>query len=63
MPIWAPTIKSDGSTAALGAVADVDLSDDAFYSRFTPPLLISAAAAALPAMRGSGQVRDLREAA
>ncbi|MBS0311985.1 MAG: hypothetical protein JSR88_11680, partial [Proteobacteria bacterium] len=58
--------KIDGSTATLGDTAqlgDVDLAENTFISQFTDSVPITAEAAALPDMQGSGQVRDLREAA
>jgi hypothetical protein len=58
--------KSDGSLGGLGETSllgDIDLAEDTFHSQFTDQLPISAEAAALPEMGGSGMVRDLREAA
>jgi Ca2+-binding RTX toxin-like protein len=58
--------KTDGSTATLGDAAqlgDVNLQQDTFISQFTDPVAITPEAAALPNMYGSGQVRQLREAA
>ncbi len=59
-------IRSDGSTADMGTtqqLGDVDLASDAFLSRFTDTIPLTEQALALPGMRGSGQVRDMREAA
>ncbi|MEQ1592734.1 MAG: calcium-binding protein [Thiobacillaceae bacterium] len=58
--------KTDGSTGTLGDTAqlgDVNLASNSFISQFTDSVPITAEAAALPDMQGSGQVRDLREAA
>ena len=57
--------KTDGTTATLGDTAqlgDVDLRENTFYSAFANPITLTPEAQALPNMRGSGQVRDLREA-
>ncbi len=59
-------IRSDGSTADMATtqqLGDVDLVSDAFLSRFTDTIPLTEQALALPGMRGSGQVRDMREAA
>lgn len=56
-------IKTDGSTGTLGQVADVNLVNDAFRRQFTDTIPLTAATQSLPDMRGSGLVRDLREAA
>ncbi|MBT9540373.1 MAG: hypothetical protein IV098_10935, partial [Thiobacillus sp.] len=58
--------KTDGSIGTLGDTAqlgDVNLASNSFISQFTDSVPITAQAAALPDMQGSGQVRDLREAA
>ncbi len=57
---------TDGSTGGMGttgALGDVDLREDTFYSHFTDPVPLTPEAQSLPNMHGSGQVRDLREAA
>ena len=60
-------IKTDGSENTLGNVtgnlADVDLADNPFFREFTDTLPLTPELQALPDMRGSGTVRDLREAA
>jgi len=50
----------DGSS---GTGGNLDLASNPFYREYTDKLPISEAIAALPEMRGSGAVRDLREAA
>lgn len=52
--------KSDGST---GIIAEVNLANNPADSRFVDTVAISDAAMALPALQGSGKVRDLQEAA
>ena len=58
--------KSDGSSGTLGEVSgnigDINLVQDTFHSQFTDQIDTSAVAN-LPDIQGSGQVRDLREAA
>ncbi|MEW6036671.1 MAG: hypothetical protein AB1648_00180 [Pseudomonadota bacterium] len=56
-------IRADGSTGALGSVADVNLVSDTFHRTFTDTLPTTAATQGLPDMQGSGAVRDLRQAA
>ena len=55
------TLTADA--AGGGTVANLDLAQNPFYSEFTDHIALSAAAAALPEMAGSGTVRDLQEAA
>lgn len=58
--------RTDGSTGGLGEthqLADVNLAADTFHRQFTTAILPTPETAALPDMRGSGAVRDLREAA
>jgi hypothetical protein len=59
-------IRSDGATGSTGEtrakVANLDLMVDTFNRTFTDKIALSDAAKGLPNMRGSGQVRDLREA-
>jgi Ca2+-binding RTX toxin-like protein len=52
--------RTDGTT---GTVANLNLASDTFHREYVTPVAISAAAALLPGMQGSGRVRDLREAA
>jgi Ca2+-binding RTX toxin-like protein len=52
--------RTDGSTGNMGELV---LAEERFYREFTDTVAISADAAALPEMKGSGAVRDLREAA
>jgi len=52
--------RSDGST---GIAGDLNLSNNSFYREFTDKIQISDEIAGLPDMKGSGAVRDLREAA
>ena len=52
--------RLDGSKGEAGAL---DFAVDTFHREFTKPLEISHAAAQLPNIRGSGVLRDLREAA
>ncbi|MDB5850022.1 MAG: putative rtx family calcium-binding cytotoxins and bacteriocins protein, partial [Rhodoferax sp.] len=58
--------RTNGTTGASG-VAEVTgsllLASNNFYREFTDDPVVTAAAAALPQMRGSGKVRDLRQAA
>jgi hypothetical protein len=59
-------VKTDGTTGTLGDTAqlgDIDLAENTFISHFTDSIPITPEAEALPDMQGSGQVRDLREAA
>ncbi|WP_169730128.1 calcium-binding protein [Chitinimonas koreensis] len=51
--------RTDGSTGLTNAL---NLGQDTFHREYVDPLPISEAAAALPDLQGSGQVRDLREA-
>jgi len=51
---------ADGSTST---AANLDLSSNPFYRKYTDTIEISEEIAALPDMQGSGAVRDLREAA
>ncbi|MQM38232.1 hypothetical protein KBTX_02242 [wastewater metagenome] len=46
-----------------GRSGDVDLAENPFYREFADPVTLTEQAIALPAMRGSGSVRDMREAA
>ncbi len=59
--------KADGSTGSLveiaGEMADIDLIEDTFHSRFTDSIPLTETAKTLPSMNGSGQVRNLRDAA
>jgi hypothetical protein len=58
--------RVDGSTGTMGDIghlADVDLIADTFHTRFTDLIAPVAGLATLPNMHGSGQVRDLWEAA
>jgi hypothetical protein len=58
--------RSDGSTGGAGetssTAANLDLLVNTFYRTFTTTVPLSEAAQALPDLRGSGQVRYLREA-
>lgn len=58
--------RTDGSSGGTGEVdsttANLDLLVDTFYREFTDKLPLTDQALALPDMRGSGLVRDLREA-
>lgn len=60
-------IRADGSEGTLGEVSgelgDIDLAEDTFRSDFSDTIPLTEAAQGLPDMNGSGQVRDLREAA
>ena len=59
-------VKTDGSTGGLGethGLADINLAADTFHRQFTTSIPPTPETAALPDMRGSGAVRDLREAA
>jgi len=51
---------SDGST---GKIANLNLVDNPFYRQFPDTIPLTEQARNLPNMQGSGQVRDLREAA
>jgi hypothetical protein len=46
-----------------GGASALDLASNPFYRQFTDAIELSPEIGALPAMRGSGAVRDLREAA
>ncbi|BCM25597.1 calcium-binding protein [Methyloradius palustris] len=57
---------SDGTSGTAGTaanLADVNLVQDTFNSEFTDHIPLTTQAATLPDLQGSGQVRDLREAA
>ncbi len=59
-------VKTDGSVRALGEVTgmgDINLAGNPFYREFTDHIPLTDTAATLPAMHGSGMVRDLQEAA
>ena len=59
-------IRSDGTQGGAGTsaqLADIDLAVDSFHSQFADSIPVTAEAAALPDIQGSGQVRNLREAA
>ncbi|WAF87783.1 hypothetical protein NRL37_10140 [Metapseudomonas otitidis] len=59
-------IRGDGTQGSVNAnqsvVANLDLASNPFYREFTDPIALDDAAKALPDMKGSGAVRDLREA-
>ena len=60
--------KTNGQSGSVGefttgASGNLDLAQNPFYSEFTTPTALTAAARALPGMHGSGMVRDLQEAA
>ncbi|MFZ6800379.1 calcium-binding protein [Undibacterium sp. Di24W] len=59
-------IRGDGAVGTTGEtsanVANLDLLVDTFYRVFTTPITLSNEAKVLPELRGSGQVRNLREA-
>jgi hypothetical protein len=46
-----------------GQSGDIDLAENSFYRQFTDPVPLTTEAQALPEMRGSGALRDMREAA
>jgi hypothetical protein len=46
-----------------GQSGDIDLAENSFYRQFTDPVPLTTDAQALPEMRGSGALRDMREAA
>ncbi|BBB67688.1 hypothetical protein UNDYM_3435 [Undibacterium sp. YM2] len=52
-----------GTVGEAGQVADVNLAEDTFNSKFTDHITLVAGVELLPDMQGSGQVRSLREAA
>ncbi|HSH96827.1 MAG: calcium-binding protein [Methylophilaceae bacterium] len=57
---------SDGSTSTAGTaanLADVNLAQDTFHTEFSDHITLTSEAETLPGLKGSGQVRDLREAA
>jgi hypothetical protein len=61
-------IRADGSEGAAGTMtegtaANLNLADNPFYRQFEDSIELSPEVAGLPDMRGSGAVRDLREAA
>ena len=58
--------RTDGKTGTLGEVgqvADVNLIEDTFTSKFTDHIALTPGVDALPEMNGSGQVRNIQEAA
>ncbi|MFU6378777.1 hypothetical protein ACM792_26610, partial [Metapseudomonas otitidis] len=59
-------IRGDGTQGSVNTnqslVANLDLASNPFYREFTDPIALDDAAKALPDMKGSGAVRDLREA-
>jgi len=58
--------KTDGTSSTVGSIAslaNLDLAASTFYSEFIDPVTVTPQAEALPAMQGSGLVRDMREAA
>ncbi|WP_165669492.1 calcium-binding protein, partial [Metapseudomonas otitidis] len=59
-------VRGDGSEGTVNGnqslVANLDLASNPFYREFTDPIALDDAAKALPDMKGSGAVRDLREA-
>jgi Ca2+-binding RTX toxin-like protein len=57
--------RTDGSTSAMDGVdmADLNLVQDTFHREFTDSIPLVPGVSELPNMRGSGQVRDLWEAA
>jgi len=59
-------IRGDGVVGSTGEtstnLANLDLLVDTFYRTFTTPISLSNQAKLLPELRGSGQVRNLREA-
>ena len=59
-------VRVGGAIGDLGVssqMADIDLAEDTFLSRFTDSVPLTPAAETLPDMYGSGQVRPLRQAA
>lgn len=52
--------RTDGSTRVMG---DVNFVSETFHSQFTDEITLAAGVDALPTMGGSGQVRELRQAA
>lgn len=46
-----------------GQSGDIDLAENSFYRQFTDPVPLTTEALALPEIRGSGAIRDMREAA
>ena len=52
-----------GTVGDIGHLGDVDLTENTFYSQFTDTVPLTPEAQLLPDLHGSGQVRDLREAA
>lgn len=59
-------VRGDGSEGTVNAnqslAANLDLASNPFYREFTDSIALDDAAKALPDMKGSGAVRDLREA-
>ncbi|WP_165673092.1 calcium-binding protein [Metapseudomonas otitidis] len=59
-------VRGDGSEGTVNAnqslAANLDLASNPFYREFTDPIALDDAAKALPDMKGSGAVRNLREA-
>ncbi len=59
-------VRGDGSEGTVNGnqslVANLDLASNPFYREFTDPIALDDAAKALPDMKGSGAVRNLREA-
>ena len=55
--------RSSGQTGVTGAAAALNLADNKFFREFSEALPIPAELAELPEAKGSGAVRDLKEAA
>ncbi|MEI7430313.1 MAG: calcium-binding protein, partial [Betaproteobacteria bacterium] len=54
---------TSGGAGTVSPLADVNLIQDTFHSQFTDTVPLTAQAEGLPEIKGSGQVRSLREAA
>ena len=58
--------KTDGTSGTVGEtsqMADINLAQDTFRAQFADQITVDADVTALPDIKGSGQVRDLRQAA
>lgn len=56
------TTKIDAVNVANNGAGNLNLADNPFYRQFTDSIPLAPAAQSLPEMRGSGWIRDLREA-
>jgi Ca2+-binding RTX toxin-like protein len=60
--VKATTASDGGATSTTQVIKNVNFATNNFYSEFTDNPVVTDAVAALPQIRGAGQVRDLQEA-